>query len=152
MKSIEDLERENAILREQNDNLAKIIASTVPLRREPPATVQGITHKFNVGGNKGYVIVGVYPHSRELCSLEIHLQKEGSTLGGVMASFARLFTLALQYGIPLASLVKLFEWQRFEPSGHSGNPDVGFATSVIDYIARWLGHTFLKEYEPTSKD
>lgn len=143
------LEEENRMLRAENEKLAALLNNHVPLRREPPATVKSVTHKFDIAGNKGYLIVGISPDLNGVCSLSIHLQKEGSTLGGVMSSFGRLFSLALQYGVPLSSLVHQFEWQRFEPSGQSTNTQVGHACSVIDYIARWLGHTFIPDYKET---
>src|SRR5207237_3616497 len=77
--------------------------------------------------------------------------KEGSTIGGLMDTVGTLTSIALQYGVPLESLVKKFAYQRFEPSGFTKNPDIRSATSITDYVFRWLGCQFIKGYkEPTA--
>jgi ribonucleoside-diphosphate reductase alpha chain len=101
-----------------------------------------ITHKFNVGGHEGYVTVGLYPNG-EPGELFVKMAKEGSTVSGLMDSFALAVSLALQHGVPLKVFCEKFAHTRFEPSGWSGNPDIGFAKSIMDYIFRWLQMRFL---------
>jgi ribonucleoside-diphosphate reductase alpha chain len=69
--------------------------------------------------------------------------KEGSTLRGMMNSFATAISIALQYGVPLETLVRKFSYMRFEPEGVTGNPEIPFAKSMPDYIMRWLASRFL---------
>ncbi|HEY3841548.1 MAG TPA: hypothetical protein VGL72_33490, partial [Bryobacteraceae bacterium] len=71
----------------------------------------------------------------------------GSTIGGLMDTVATLTSMSLQYGVPLASLVQKFAYQRFEPSGFTKNPDIRNATSITDYVFRWLGCQFIKGYK-----
>jgi ribonucleoside-diphosphate reductase alpha chain len=101
-----------------------------------------VTHKFNVGGHEGYITVGLYP-SGEPGEIFITMAKEGSTVSGLMDSFSCAISLALQHGVPLKMLCEKFAHTRFEPSGWSGNPDIGFAKSIMDYIFRWLHLRFL---------
>ena len=101
-----------------------------------------ITHKFNVGGHEGYITVGLYPDG-EPGEIFITMAKEGSTVSGLMDSFACAVSIALQHGVPLKLLCEKFAHTRFEPSGWSGNPDIGFAKSIMDYIFRWLHLRFL---------
>jgi ribonucleoside-diphosphate reductase alpha chain len=102
-----------------------------------------ITHKFNVGGHEGYITVGLYPDRESVGEIFITMAKEGSTVSGLMDSFACAVSIALQHGVPLKLLCEKFEHTRFEPSGWSGNPDIGFAKSIMDYIFRWLHLRFL---------
>ena len=101
-----------------------------------------ITHKFNVGGHEGYITVGLYPDG-EPGEIFITMAKEGSTVSGLMDSFACAVSIALQHGVPLKLLCEKFAHTRFEPSGWSSNPDIGFAKSIMDYIFRWLQLRFL---------
>ena len=101
-----------------------------------------ITHKFKVGGHEGYITVGLYPDG-EPGELFITMAKEGSTVSGLMDSFALAASIALQHGVPLKLLCEKFAHTRFEPSGWTGNPDIGFAKSIMDYIFRWLQLRFL---------
>src|SRR5438309_6083443 len=101
-----------------------------------------ITHKFNVGGHEGYITVGLYPDG-EPGELFITMAKEGSTVSGLMDSFALAVSIALQHGVPLKLFCEKFAHTRFEPSGWTNNPDIGFAKSVMDYIFRWLQLRFL---------
>src|SRR6266513_2619296 len=101
-----------------------------------------ITHKFNVGGHEGYVTVGLYP-SGDPGEIFITMAKEGSTVSGLMDSFSCAISLALQHGVPLKMLCEKFAHTRFEPSGWTNNPDIGFAKSIMDYIFRWLQLRFL---------
>jgi ribonucleoside-diphosphate reductase alpha chain len=101
-----------------------------------------ITHKFKVGDHEGYITVGLYPNG-EPGELFITMAKEGSTVSGLMDSFALATSIALQHGVPLKLLCEKFAHTRFEPSGWTTNPEIGFAKSVMDYIFRWLQLRFL---------
>ncbi|MFP4355059.1 MAG: vitamin B12-dependent ribonucleotide reductase [Phycisphaerae bacterium] len=120
-------------------------AKRTPHRRRLPATRPSLTHKFDVAGHEGYLNVGLYEDSTP-GELFITMAKEGSTVGGMMDAFATAISLCLQYGVPLEALVKKFSHQRFEPAGMTSNRDIPFAKSIVDYIFRWLGLSFLEEY------
>ncbi|MBN2574377.1 MAG: vitamin B12-dependent ribonucleotide reductase [Deltaproteobacteria bacterium] len=120
------------------------------VRRKLPDERHSLTHKFSVGGHEGYIHVGLYD-SGEPGEIFIRMAKEGSTISGLMDSFATAVSLALQHGVPLRLLVDKFSRMRFEPSGYTGNPEIPRATSVMDYLFRWLGAKFLRpesEAEP----
>jgi ribonucleoside-diphosphate reductase alpha chain len=117
-----------------------------PRRERLPDTRQSLTHKFNVAGHEGYINVGLYPDGRP-GELFLTMAKEGSTIGGLMDAFGTAVSIALQYGVPLEALVNKFSHMRFEPMGHTTNPDIRIAKSVIDYIFRWLGISFLPGYK-----
>jgi len=112
-------------------------------RRRLPDERRAITHHFSVGGQEGYLTVGVYEDGSP-GEIFVRMAKEGSTISGLMDSFATLVSLALQHGVPLDLLCGKFSHTRFEPSGWSGNPKIGYATSIMDYIFRWLELRFLK--------
>tara|TARA_Y100000758_G_C16022044_1_gene411510 strand:- start:335 stop:1240 length:906 start_codon:yes stop_codon:yes gene_type:complete len=116
-----------------------------PRRERLPDTRQSITHKFNVGGHEGYINVGLYPDGRP-GELFITMAKEGSTIGGLMDSFGTAISMSLQYGVPLEVLVNKFSHSRFEPMGYTTNPDIRIAKSVVDYIFRFMGISFLAGY------
>jgi len=101
-----------------------------------------LTHKFNIGGHEGYITVGLYPDGQP-GELFITMAKEGSTVSGLMDSFALAVSIALQHGVPLKLFCEKFAHTRFEPSGWSGNADIGYAKSIMDYIFRWLQLRFL---------
>jgi ribonucleoside-diphosphate reductase alpha chain len=101
-----------------------------------------ITHKFKVGDHEGYITVGLYPNGKP-GELFITMAKEGSTVSGLMDSFALAVSIALQHGVQLELFCDKFAHTRFEPSGWSGNPDIGYAKSIMDYIFRWLQLRFL---------
>ncbi len=101
-----------------------------------------ITHKFKVGDHEGYITVGLYPNGQP-GELFITMAKEGSTVSGLMDSFALAVSIALQHGVELKLFCEKFAHTRFEPSGWSGNPDIGYAKSIMDYIFRWLQLRFL---------
>ena len=113
-----------------------------PRRERLPDTRQSLTHKFSIAGHEGYLCVGLYPDGRP-GEIFITMAKEGSTIGGIMDSFGTALSIALQYGVPLEVLVNKFSHTRFEPMGHTSNKDIRIAKSVVDYIARWLGLTFM---------
>lgn len=116
-----------------------------PMRRRLPETRRSITHKFNIAGHEGYLTVGIYEDGMP-GELFITMAKEGSTIGGLMDSLGTSTSVALQYGVPLESLVKKFTHQRFEPAGMTTNRDIPFAKSLVDYIFRWLGMEFIPGY------
>ncbi len=101
-----------------------------------------ITHKFKVGDHEGYITVGLYPDGSP-GELFITMAKEGSTVSGLVDSFALAVSIALQHGVPLKLYCEKFAHTRFEPSGWSGNPEIGYAKSIMDYIFRWLQMRFL---------
>ncbi len=101
-----------------------------------------ITHKFNIGGHEGYITVGLYPDG-DPGELFIKMAKEGSTVSGLMDSFALAISIALQHGVPLKLLCEKFAHTRFEPSGWTSNTEIGYAKSIMDYIFRWLQLRFL---------
>ena len=111
-------------------------------REKMPVERASVTHKFSVGGHEGYLTVGMYEDGRP-GELFIKMAKEGSTLSGVMDGLALTVSLGLQYGVPLKVFVDKLVNTRFEPSGITANPNIRFATSVLDYIARWLGGKFI---------
>ena len=113
-----------------------------PRRERLPDTRQSVTHKFNISGHEGYITVGLYPDGR-VGELFITMAKEGSTIGGLMDCFGTAISMSLQYGVPLSVYVEKFSHTRFEPMGHTKNPDIPIAKSLVDYIFRWLGQTFL---------
>ncbi len=113
-----------------------------PVRRKLPAVRKAMTHKFSIGGHEGYITVGMYDDGQP-GEIFLVMAKEGSAISGLMDSFATAISLALQYGVPLKVLIDKFSHVRFEPSGHTGNPEVPFAKSIVDYIFRWLASKFL---------
>ena len=111
-------------------------------RHRLPLTRNAIVHKFSVGDVEGYIIVGLYPDGRP-GEVFLVISKEGSTLSGVMDSFAILLSLALQSEVPLKVLASKFRHVRFEPDGRTGNKEIPTASSIIDYLFHWLELQFL---------
>jgi ribonucleoside-diphosphate reductase alpha chain len=111
-------------------------------RRKLPDERKSITHKFSVGGHEGYIIVGMYEEGVP-GEIFIKMAKEGSTLSGFMDGLALSISIGLQYGVPLKALVDKLTNTRFEPSGFTENPGIRYSSSVLDYIARWLGGKFI---------
>jgi ribonucleoside-diphosphate reductase alpha chain len=117
-----------------------------PVRHKMPDTRMSLTHRFEIAGHEGYITVGLF-EDKMPGELFVTMSKEGSTIGGLMDTVGTLTSIALQYGVPLESLVKKFAYQRFEPSGFTKNPDIRNATSIADYVFRWLGCQFIKGYK-----
>jgi ribonucleoside-diphosphate reductase alpha chain len=117
-----------------------------PVRHKMPDTRMSLTHRFEIAGHEGYITVGLF-EDKMPGELFVTMSKEGSTIGGLMDTVGTLTSIALQYGVPLESLVKKFAYQRFEPSGFTKNPDIRNATSIADYVFRWLGCHFIKGYK-----
>jgi ribonucleoside-diphosphate reductase alpha chain len=113
-------------------------------RRRLPDERESITHKFSIAGHEGYITVGMYEDGTP-GEIFITMSKEGSTISGLMDSFATAISLALQYGVPLKVLADKFSHARYEPSGFTNNKQVPIAKSITDYIFRWLGLKFLPE-------
>jgi ribonucleoside-diphosphate reductase alpha chain len=133
---IKELEGELVKLREQ---------AGLPLRRRLPETRTALTHKFDIAGHEGYLTVGLFEDGQP-GELFVTMAKEGSTIGGLMDSIGALTSMALQYGVPLEALVRKFAHQRFEPSGFTKNPDIRNASSITDYVFRWMGIQFIPGY------
>ena len=117
-----------------------------PLRRRLSDTRMAVNHKFDIAGHEGYLTVGLFEDGRP-GELFVTMAKEGSTIGGLMDTIGALTSMALQYNVPLESLVKKFAHQRFEPSGFTKNPDIRQASSIIDYVFRWMGCQFVPGYK-----
>ncbi len=117
-----------------------------PYRRKLPDERRSITHKFSVAGHEGYVTVGLYEDGKP-GEIFIVMSKEGSTISGLMDSFATAISLTLQYGVPLEALVDKFTHMRFEPAGYTKNPEIPMAKSLVDYIFKWLASKFLTAEE-----
>src|SRR5206468_8491726 len=115
-------------------------------RRRLNDTRASLTHKFTIEGHEGYITVGLFDDNTP-GEIFVTMAKEGSTLSGMMDAFATSISLSLQYGVPLAHLVEKFAHMRFEPSGWTGNPEIGMAKSIVDYVFRWIGIKFLSEEE-----
>ena len=113
-----------------------------PPRHKLPDERRSITHKFDIAGHEGYITAGMYEYGQP-GEIFITMSKEGSTISGLMDSFATAISMALQYGVPLRVLVDKFSHMRFEPSGFTKNPDIPMAKSIMDYIFRWLATKFL---------
>jgi ribonucleoside-diphosphate reductase alpha chain len=112
------------------------------VRHRLPEERASVTHKFSIAGHEGYITVGLYPTGQP-GEIFIKMAKEGSTVSGLMDSFATAISLALQHGVPLRVLCEKFAHTRFEPSGWTGNEQIGYAKSLMDYIFRWLNLRFL---------
>jgi ribonucleoside-diphosphate reductase alpha chain len=123
--------------------VAAALATAPPRRRRMPRERQSITHKFSLGGHEGYITAGMYEDGTIGEIFLTDIGKEGSTLRGMMNSFATAISIALQYGVPLETLVRKFSYMRFEPEGMTTNPEIPFAKSMPDYIMRWLASRFL---------
>jgi ribonucleoside-diphosphate reductase alpha chain len=127
------------------------LAPSRPYRRKLPDERRAITHKFSVGAHEGYLTVGLYDDGPP-GEIFITMAKEGSTVSGLMDSFATAVSLALQYGVPLKVLCDKFSHMRFEPSGWTNNPEVRYAKSIMDYIFRWMAYKFLPKDAQPSED
>ena len=138
---IQELEEQLVGLQKQIDQ---------PLRRRLPETRTAVTHKFDIAGHEGYLTIGLFEDGTP-GEMFITMAKEGSTIGGLMDSVAALTSISLQYGVPLDALVRKFSHQRFEPSGFTKNPQIGRASSIIDYVFRWMGSQFIPGFIEKSR-
>jgi ribonucleoside-diphosphate reductase alpha chain len=135
-----------AVLAAAPEPAPAVVPERRAVRRKLPEERESITHKFSIAGHEGYITVGKYQDGTP-GEIFIVMAKEGSTVSGLMDSFATAISLALQYGVPLKVLVDKFSHTRFEPSGWTGHKDIGYAKSIMDYIFRWLALKFLQGYE-----
>ncbi|TSC90716.1 MAG: ribonucleoside-diphosphate reductase alpha chain [Parcubacteria group bacterium Gr01-1014_2] len=117
------------------------------VRRYLPNERPAIHHKFSIAGHEGYINVGMYPEDYKVGETFINMAKEGSTISGLMDTIAVLTSISLQYGIPLKVLVKKMKDMRFEPMGMTGNKDIPFTSSIVDYVFKYLGTKFLTDEE-----
>ena len=113
-------------------------------RRVLPRTRRSLTHKFAVAGHEGYLTIGLHEDGTP-GEIFIKMSKEGSTLSGLIQGFCRAFSIALQYGLPLQDAVDRFRGMRFDPMGATNNPDIPEASSILDYVARFLELKFIIE-------
>jgi ribonucleoside-diphosphate reductase alpha chain len=130
----------------QNSDAADSQAPPRAVRHRLPAERASVTHKFGLAGHEGYITVGLYPNGQP-GEIFIRMAKEGSTVSGLMDSFATAVSLALQHGVPLRVLCEKFAHTRFEPSGWTGNEQIGYAKSIMDYIFRWIQIRFLSGHQ-----
>jgi ribonucleoside-diphosphate reductase alpha chain len=150
-QKLEQQATELAALRAENVALRAKIG--IPVRTRLPDTRRAVTHKFRIGDHEGYMTVGMYD-SGAPGELFVTMSKEGSTIGGLMDTVGCLTSIALQYGVDIATLADKFSHQRFEPSGWTGNPQIRSASSIIDYVFRWMAITFARPEpvkEPAAK-
>ncbi len=136
---------ENRIKELENEVVKLRHESGKPLRRRLTDTRQALTHKFDIAGHEGYLTVGLFEDGQP-GELFITMAKEGSTIGGLMDSIGTLSSMAFQYGVPLEALVRKFAHQRFEPSGFTKNAEIRNASSITDYVFRWLALQFVPGY------
>ena len=118
-----------------------------PNRQVLPSTRKSITHKFAIAGHEGYLTIGLFDENRP-GEIFIKMSKEGSTLSGLIQGFCRAFSLALQHGLDVTDAVERFRGMRFEPMGHTSNPDIPEASSILDYVARYLEFRFISNQAP----
>jgi ribonucleoside-diphosphate reductase alpha chain len=121
-----------------------VLPGTGVTRRRLPVERTAITHRFDIGGQEGYLTVGLYEDGQP-GEIFLKMAKEGSTVSGLVDTFATTVSVALQYGVPLRDLVNKFAHVRFEPSGFTGNAEIPIAKSIVDYVFRYLGSRFLPE-------
>jgi ribonucleoside-diphosphate reductase alpha chain len=141
-----------AVLGPQERKIVEDLLARAGKPSGPPAAVRyklpeerrSFTHKFSIGGHEGYITVGLYEDGTP-GEIFVRMAKEGSVIAGLMDSFATAISLALQHGVPLAILCEKFRGTRFEPSGFTGNQEIPIATSIMDYLFRWLAMRFLQE-------
>ena len=143
---VEELRAEVTRLREELEEAKRGLQ-----RKRLPDTRDSVTHKFSISGHEGYLTVGLYPDGNP-GEVFIKMAKQGSTVSGLVDTIAVLTSVALQYGVPLLSLVHKFEHTRFEPSGHTSNREIGLASSISDYVFRWLGLRFSEEFRKAQEE
>jgi ribonucleoside-diphosphate reductase alpha chain len=127
---------------------SEILGPPAANRHRLPDERPAITHHFAVGGHEGYLTVGLYPNGQP-GEIFIRMAKEGSTIAGLMECFGTVVSVSLQHGVPLRVLCDKLSHTRFEPSGWTGNADLGYAKSIMDYLFRWLALRFLSGSQPT---
>jgi ribonucleoside-diphosphate reductase alpha chain len=116
---------------------APMTTAAVSRRETLPSTRKSVTHKFAINSHEGYLTIGLFEDGRP-GELFVKMSKEGSTLSGLIQGFCRAFSLALQHGLPAAEAAERFRGMRFEPMGATSNTDIPEATSILDYVARYI--------------
>ena len=114
------------------------------VRKSLPVTRESITHKFSIERHEGYLTIGLYPDGRP-GEIFIKMSKEGSTMSGMCQAFCRAFSLSIQHGLSLKDAVARFKGMRFEPMGMTTNDQIPEASSIVDYIARYLELHFVTD-------
>jgi ribonucleoside-diphosphate reductase alpha chain len=125
------------------DNVV-LLEGRLPIRRKLPDERDAVTHKFSIAGHEGYLTVGLYDEGVP-GEIFLRMAKEGSTISGLMDTIATMTSIALQYGVPLKTLVDKFSHTRFEPAGFTNSKEIPMAKSVTDYVFRYLGNRFLRD-------
>ena len=127
---------------DENKSANQVVEDRWP--KELPANYETVTHKFNIDGHTGHLSVGLFRDGNP-GEIFLVMPKEGSTVGGLLESFTAAISIALQYGVPPKELAKKFIHTRFDPSGRTGEKEIPYVKSAVDYIFRWLAHRFLTE-------
>ncbi len=148
MAAAEDIRAGALVSIKRMDDIKFIQTDT---RRRMPETRKSVTHKFQLGGVEGYIHIGEYDDGTP-GELFVHVNKEGSTVGGLMDAWAICFSMALQYGVPLRKLVDKFRSVKFDPAGFTHNVDVPSATSLVDYVVRWMEGRYLLSDKPAEAE
>ena len=123
-------------------SISKMPTTVVPTRHTLPNTRSSITHKFAIAGHEGYLTIGLFENGQP-GEVFIKMSKEGSTLSGLIQGFCRAFSLALQHGLSPADAVERFRGMRFEPMGPTSNSEIPEASSILDYVARYIDLHFV---------
>ncbi len=113
-----------------------------PVRQKLPRTRRGKTFEFRVADCKGFATIGEYDNGQP-GEIFLTVSKQGSTMAGVMDAFAKSVSYGLQYGVPMRAFVEAFTNMRFEPAGMTDDPDLRFASSIMDYLFRRLALEYM---------
>jgi ribonucleoside-diphosphate reductase alpha chain len=148
-RNLKGPEQETADALREIEGRVAAIERPSPFRETLPDERESITHKFRVGDQDGYLTVGLYPDGRP-GELFVKINKEGSTVSGLMDAVAKVASIGLQFGVPLKDLAPKMRNTRFDPSGPTGNREIPWATSVVDYVFHWLERKFLSEVTPVA--
>jgi len=122
----------------------------IATRQSLPSTHESLTHKFSVANIEGYLTIGMYEDGKP-GEVFIKISKEGSAISGFCQAFCRAFSLSLQHGLSVEDAVTRFKGMRFEPYGPTSNPDIPDASSIIDYLARYLELNFGNNATPSGR-
>jgi ribonucleoside-diphosphate reductase alpha chain len=144
LEALSDEERELVLAHRESKTVPA--GPPMSIRYKLPPERRSVTHKFQIAGHEGYITVGMYD-SGSPGEIFVRMAKEGSVIAGLMDSFATSVSLSLQHGVPMSILCEKFRGTRFEPSGFTGNPEIPIATSIMDYLFRWLALRFLEGTE-----
>jgi len=131
--------------RDTKSQITSIVADAAsggPRRHKLPDERSALTHKFSIAGHEGYLTVGLYEDGMP-GEIFLRMAKEGSTVSGLMDTIATMTSMALQYGVPLQTLVDKFSHTRFEPAGFTNSREIPIAKSITDYVFRYLGNRYL---------